>query len=153
MALGLASGIEATDLLLVAMRWLHALAAIAWIGAILFELLVVQPAWNGYPPHEILDSFDAAMREIIQAALVVFLVSGAVLTVERLSRSAAGTAYVLTLAVKIVLSLVMFQVGFRFRRARGARRVRGLKILAGLGVVIVLLATILKWLYERSLLP
>jgi uncharacterized membrane protein len=148
-----AVGIEATDLLLVAMRWLHALAAIAWIGAVLFELLVVQPTWNGDPPSEILDSFDAAMREIVQAALIVFLVSGAILTFDRLSRGAAGTAYVLTLAVKIVLSLVMFQIGFRFRRARGARRVRGLKILAALGVTIVLLATVLKWLYERALLP
>ena len=147
------ASIELTDLLLVAMRWLHALAAIAWIGAILFELLVVQPAWNGDPPSEVLDSFDAAMREIIQAALIVFLVSGAILTVERLSRGAAGTVYVITLAAKIVLSLVMFQIGFRFRRARGPRRLRGLKILAALAVTIVLLATILKWLYERALLP
>jgi putative copper export protein len=147
------ASIELTDLLLVAMRWLHALAAIAWVGAILFELLVVQPAWNGDPPPEVLDSFDAAMREIIQAALIVFLVSGAILTVERLSRGAAGTVYVVTLAAKIVLSLVMFQIGFRFRRARGPRRLRGLKILAALGVTIVLLATILKWLYERALLP
>jgi uncharacterized membrane protein len=149
----MAFGIEATDLLLVAMRWLHALAAIAWIGAVLFELLVVQPAWNGDPPSEILESFDAAMREIVQAALIVFLVSGAILTFERLSRGAAGTAYVLTLTAKIVLSLMMFQIGFRFRRAHGARRVRGLKILAALGIVIVLLATILKWLFERTLLP
>jgi putative copper export protein len=148
-----AAGIEVTDLLLVAMRWLHALAAIVWIGAILFELLVVQPAWNGDPPSEVLDSFDAAMRELVQGALIVFLVSGAILTFERLSRGAAGTGYVVTLGVKIVLSLAMFQVGFRFRRARGARRVRGLKLLAVLGLVIVLLATILKWLYERALLP
>jgi putative copper export protein len=145
--------IEATDLLLVAMRWLHALAAIAWIGAILFELLIVQPAWNGDPPSEVLDSFDAAMREVVQGALIVFLVSGAILTFERLSRGAAGTAYVVTLGSKIVLSLFMFQVGYRFRRARGARRVRGLKLLAALGLLIVLLATVLKWLFERALLP
>lgn len=149
----MAFGIETTDLLLVAMRWLHAMAAIAWVGAILFELLVVQPAWNGDPPSEILDSFDAAMREIVQAALIVFLVSGSIMTFERLSRGAAGTAYVLTLVVKIVLSLLMFQIGFRFRRARGERRVRGLRILVALGVTIVLLATVLKWLYERALLP
>jgi hypothetical protein len=47
----------------------------------------------------------------------------------------------------------MFQVGFRFRGARGPRRVRGLQIMAALGLVIVLLATVLKWLYERALLP
>jgi putative copper export protein len=145
--------VDATDLLLVAMRWLHATAAIVWIGAICFELLIVTPAWNGDPPAEMLARFDGAMREIVQTVLIVFLVSGAILTFERLSRGAAGTAYVTLLGSKIVLSLVMFQVGFRFRGARGQRRVRGLQILAVLGLVIVLQATVLKWLYERSLVP
>ncbi|MGE3267583.1 MAG: hypothetical protein AB7P40_02475 [Chloroflexota bacterium] len=146
------AGIEATDLLLVAMRWLHAMAAIVWVGAICFELLVVQPAWNGNPPTEVLDRFDRAMREIVQTALIVFLVSGAILTFERLSRGAAGSVYVVTLGVKILLSVIMFQVGYQFRGARVPRRTRGLKIMAALGLVIVLLATILKWLYERALL-
>ena len=144
--------IEATDLLLVAMRWLHAMAAVVWVGAILFELLVVQPAWGGRPPDDTLDRFDAASREIVQAALIVFLLSGAILTFERLSRGAAGTGYAVILGLKIVLSLAMFQVGYRFRRARGARRVSGLWILAGLGVTIIFLATVLKWLYERAFL-
>lgn len=144
---------DATDLLLVVMRWMHAMAAIVWIGAILFELLVVQPTWGGDPTAAVLDGVDAAMREIVQAALIVFLLSGAILTFERLSRGAASSGYVAILGLKVVLSLVMFQVGYRFRRARGARRMRGLRLLAGLGVTIVLLATVLKWLYERALLP
>jgi hypothetical protein len=145
--------VDATDVFLVAMRWLHASAAIVWIGSIWFELFVVVPAWESGPPPEILSRFDAAMGEIVQTALVVFLVSGAILTFERLSRGAAGSTYVTLLGVKIVLSVIMFQVGFRFRGARGPRRVRGLQIMAALGLVIVLLATVLKWLYERALLP
>jgi hypothetical protein len=145
--------VDATDLFLIAMRWLHASAAIVWIGAIWFELFVVAPAWNSAPPAEILGRFDAAMREIVQTALVVFLVSGAILTFERLSRGAATSTYVTLLGIKIVLSAVMFQVGFRFRGVRGSARIRGLRIMAALGLVIVLLATVLKWLYERALLP
>jgi hypothetical protein len=145
--------VDATDLLLVAMRWLHASAAIVWIGSIWFELFVVVPAWESGPPPDILARFDAAMREIVQTALVVFLVSGAILTVDRLSRGAAGTPYVTLLGIKIVLSVAMFQVGFHFRGARGRRRFRGLQVMAVLGLVIVLLATVLKSLYERSLLP
>jgi hypothetical protein len=146
-------GVEATDLLLVAMRWLHASAAIVWIGAIWFELFVALPAWNSDPPAEIVARFDAAMREIVQTVMIVFLVSGAILTVDRLSRSAADLTYVLMLGIKVVLSLAMFRVGFQFRSARGRRRVIGLRIMAGLGLVIVLLATVLKWRYERALLP
>ena len=144
---------DATDVILIAMRWLHASAAIVWIGAIWFELFVVAPAWESSPPPEILGRFDAAMGEIVQTALVVFLVSGAILTFERLSRGAAGSTYAALLGLKILLSVAMFQVGFRFRSARGPARIRGLRIMAALGLVIVLLATVLKWLYERALLP
>jgi putative copper export protein len=145
--------VDATDLFLIAMRWLHASAAVVWIGAIWFELFVVAPSWTPGPPPEVLGRFDAAMGEIVQTALVVFLVSGAILTLERLSRGAAGSAYVTLLGLKIVLSVVMFQVGFRFRSARGQRRILGLRIMAALGLAILLLATILKWIYERALLP
>lgn len=144
---------DATDVLLVVMRWLHASAAVVWIGAICFELLLVLPALEPAETNAVLASFDAVSREIVQPALIVFLVSGAILTVERLSRGAAGAPYVVTLGVKIVLAVVMFQVGFRFRGARGQRRVRGLRIMAGLGLAIMLLATVLKWLYEQALLP
>jgi uncharacterized membrane protein len=144
--------VSSTDLLLLAMRWLHAAAAIVWIGAIWFELFIVIPAWDGKPPPDILARFDAAMREIVQTALVVFLISGAIMTFERLSRGAADTLYVSLLGLKIVLSVVMFQVGFRMRGARGSGRVRGLQIMAALGLAIVLLAVVLKWLYEQALL-
>jgi hypothetical protein len=143
----------ATDLLLVTMRWLHASAAVVWIGAIWFELFVALPALEGGSTNDVLARFDAAMREIVQTALIVFLVSGAILTVERLSHGAAGPVYVWLLVLKIVLAVVMFQVGFRFRGARGPRRVRGLQVMATLGLAIVFLATVLKWLYERALLP
>lgn len=144
---------SATDLLLLAMRWLHATAAIVWIGAICFELFVALPALNGGQADDILTRFDAGLRELVQTVLIVFLVSGAILTVERLSNTGAGAPYASVLFVKVVLSVVMFQVGYRYRGARGPRRVRGLMIQAGLGLTIVFLATVLKWLYERALLP
>ena len=104
----------------------------------------------GEPPPEIAGTLDAAMREIVQTSLIVFLVSGALLTFERLSHGAAGSTYVWLLVVKVALAVVMFQVGFRFRGARGARRLRGLRWMGGLGVAIILLAAILKWVYERA---
>src|SRR4051812_30308767 len=134
------------------MRSLHALAAMIWIGAVCFELIVVLPAVGDAPSEAVLSKIDAAMREIVQTSLIVFLVSGVLLTFERLSRGAAGTAYVWLLVLKVVLAIGMFQVGFRLRGARGLRRISGLRWLAGLGIAIVLLASVLKWIYERALL-
>lgn len=142
---------DATDLLLIVMRGLHALAAAVWVGAVCFELLVVLPALGEKPPEDVLTRMDASMREIVQTSLIVFLISGALLTFERLSRGAAGAAYVTLLVVKVALAVVMFQIGFRFRGARGERRIRGLRLLAGLGVAIIVLAGLLKWVFERAL--
>src|SRR4051794_10088816 len=100
------------------MRSLHSLAAMVWIGAVCFELLVVLPALGEKPPESVLSRIDGAMREIVQPSLIVFLVSGAVLPFERLSRGAAGTSYMLVLVAKIAVAIVMFQVGFRLRGAR-----------------------------------
>ena len=144
---------ELADILIVAMRWLHSAAAIVWIGAVVFELFVLLPAFDGSPPAPVRDTTDGAMREIVQTTLVVFLVSGAILTFERLSRGAAGSLYVGLLGLKLVLAIAMYQVAFRFRRAEGLRRVLGLRWVCGLGMAIVLLAVTLKWVYERALLP
>ena len=144
---------ELSDVLIVTMRWLHAAAAAIWIGVVALELLVVLPAFDGEPPPALRDALDVASREIVQTALIVFLVSGAILTVERLSRGAAGAWYVALLGLKLLLAIAMFQLAFRFRRATGQRRVLGLQWIGGLGVAILFLASALKWIYERALLP
>jgi len=145
--------VEVADVLIVAMRWLHSAAAIVWIGAVIFDLFVLLPAYDGAPPTPVREAVDGAMREIIQTTLVVFLVSGAILTFERLSRGAAGTLYVSLLGLKLLLAIAMYQVAFRFRRSEGPRRILGLRLVCGLGMAIVLLAVTLKWVYERALLP
>jgi uncharacterized membrane protein len=146
------SGQAIAEILLVAMRWLHAVAAIVWIGAVIYELLILRPAVDDRLDGRAELALDAAAREMLQTALVVFLVSGAILTFERLSRGAAGGLYVGLLSLKVLLAVAMFQLGFRLRRATGATRVRGLRWLAALGLVIVFLASLLKSVYEQSLL-
>ena len=144
---------DATDLLLVAIRWLHATAAVVWIGAVVFELIAIRPAFGDGMPGEARATLDAATREIVQTALVVFLLSGAILTFERLTRNAAGAVYVALLGLKLVLAVAMFQVAFRFRRASGGRRILGLRWVTALGLSILFVAALLKSVYERALLP
>lgn len=133
------------------MRWLHAVAAVAWIGGVLFELLALGPAFGGAVPPEAQTRIDVATREIVQSSLVVFLLSGAILTFERLSYNVVGTAYVSLLGLKIVLAVAMFQIAFRSRRARPELRTLGSRWVAGLGLAILLLAALLKSIFERSL--
>lgn len=142
---------DATGLLLIVMRWLHAAASTVWVGAILVELLAIAGRDRaGAEDRPILS--DSVLRDIVQTALLVFLISGAILTFDRLSHGAAKSSYVAVLALKLIVSVAMFQVSFRFRSARHRRRVLGLRIIAGLGLLILFLASLLKSIYERALL-
>ena len=143
---------EATEVLLIATRWLHTVAAVIWIGAVFFELLALRPAFGGDLPPPADATLASVTREIAQNSLIVFLASGAILTFDRLSSRAATTTYVLILLFKIVLAVMMFQVAFRLHRAAGSRRLIGLRLLAALGLAILFLAALLKSIYERALI-
>ena len=143
---------DASDLLLVAMRWFHSAAAVIWVGAVMFELLTSAKTESAGNVASLRAARQAALRDVVQTALVIFLISGAILTFDRLSRGAATSAYVTLLGIKLLLSVVMFQVAFRFRGAAGSTRLLGLRLVAGLGLLVLFAASLLKTLYERALL-
>jgi uncharacterized membrane protein len=165
------------DVLRVSIRWAHAVAAVAWVGGSLFYLLALRPALSstGADPR-IEPAIAARFKEIVETSLVVLLVSGAVLTFDRLTSGAASVLYLAVLAAKVSLALGMcwltWELGWTGRRrrpaARGgptlartppAERAHGavsrwlspprLTLLLGLGVV--LLAVVLRELFEAGL--
>jgi hypothetical protein len=140
------------DALLVLIRWLHGLAAVAWMGSIFYELLVIPGNAADQLPNTVVDRMRAARVEIAQASLVAFLATGVVLAFDRLSQTGANTAYAAVLALKIALSIAMFQIAFRTRDASGTARFEALRWLAAIGGLIMLLAALLKSLFERALL-
>ena len=143
------------ELLLVAVRWAHGMAAVAWVGGSLFLLWVLEPALRAADEADRLDGVRRAayrgFRELADAAIVIFVVSGAVLTFDRLSSAAATPAYVAVLAAKIALALAMFYLSTRLRQATPARRLTLARWQVGLGALVILLAAILKTLYESGL--
>ena len=108
-------------------------------------------------------------RALVDTSIFVLLVTGVILTLDRLTPGVVGMPYVIVLAAKIVLSLWMFHL------ARGRRRYTPLAGPAGelaaraswprralrfasrynaiviLGIVVFLLADLLKALYEMAL--
>jgi uncharacterized membrane protein len=148
----------------VVIRWAHAVAAVAWVGGSLFYLLALRPALSstGADPR-IEPAIAARFKEIVETSLVVLLVSGAVLTFDRLTSGAAGGLYLAVLTAKVSLALVMcwltWELGWAGRRRRPAARAHGavsrwlspprLTLLLGLGVV--LLAVVLRELFEAGL--
>lgn len=157
------------DVILLIIRWAHALAAVTWIGGSLFLLLAARPALRSLR-DEIGDAggllgraLGAEFRPIVLTAIAVLIVTGVILTVDRLTSDAAGVAYTAVLVAKILLAAYAFAVAWLLpRRGRpapnggiGGRLVAALGgpvALTVAGVIVIGLADALTWLFERGLI-
>ena len=162
---------SASDAFLLVVRWLHLIAAAAWVGGSLFYLLVLRPSLRRAPDSSGLLSAAAAteFRAVVDTAIFVLLATGIVLTFNRLAPGVVGVPYVATLGVKIGLSVLMFALALGRRKrspmmdaytAQGSasgrltktlRAVSGYNALVILGIVIFLVSDLLKVLYELAL--
>ena len=154
------------DLILLAIRWAHALGAVAWVGGGVFYLMVLRPAFRRTKPApEVSKSIGDEFRGLVNTAIIVLVVTGAILTASRLTADTITIPYVAVLVLKVALALYMFAV-MRFRRPQsvdydaaksptGLARMRaaltGPTALLVIGVVIFGLADVLSYLFESSL--
>ena len=133
----------AADILLVLLRWLHSLAAVAFLGWILVYLL--DPVYHGKSAVG-----SSRFKEVTEVTLVIFLATGAVLTFDRLSRG-AGTTYAQVLALKVFLGVCAYQLAFRWRRGGLQPISRDGRLAFVFGSGAVLLAAILKGVFESGI--
>ncbi len=146
------------DIILLIIRWAHALSAVVWIGGSLFMLLAGRPALQKADPDGLVGrALAVEFRPMVATAIAVLIISGVILTVDRLTSDAAGMAYTVVLVVKIVLAVYAFGVAWLLPR-RTEPRTGGIRgALAGptaltiVGVVVIGLADVLTWLFERGL--
>jgi hypothetical protein len=131
------------EALLVVLRWLHAVASIAFLGwsAVL---------WLDGPPRGDVSLARQRFREITELTLLVLLATGAVLTFDRLSRGAGGI-YAAVLALKVACAVVAYQFAFRWRRV--GLPVGGLdgRLLLVFGAATVFLAAVLKGVFDSGI--
>ncbi len=154
------------DILWLSLRWLHAVAAAAWVGSALFYAAVIGPSMkqrrNGESGERGADgdgerAAAAEWREFLEIGAFVLLVSGALLAANRLTQPNIGVAYLVLLGVKVGLAALMAWMAFRATRnvTKGTMPYGGLVriswLTAGVGVAVMLLAIVLRMLYEKTL--
>lgn len=146
--------VDVREALLVVVRWAHAAAAALLVGGSAFYVLILDPALRraGSNVQALRKGLDAGFKELVDLSLVVFLISGGLLTFERLSSGAATTSYTLVLGLKVLLSLLVYRWAYQVCRGAGWQS-RPAKLFVGTGFVVILLASVLKTLYESSLRP
>ena len=149
---------DVLDIILLVIRWAHALAAVVWIGGSLFMLLAARPALRIADTDGLIGrALATEFRPIVVTAIAVLIISGVILTVDRLTSDAAGMAYTAVLVAKILLAMYAFVVAWllprrRNRRAGGiAGATTGPVALTIAGVLVIGLADVLTWLFEKGL--
>jgi len=144
---------------MVVIRLFHAVASAAWVGGMLFYLFVLNPALDqmerGPTRSALAGSVGKHFRELTQSAVAVTLLTGAVLTFDGLSQPRVDRAYVVVLAVKIVLALLMVALasglgGRRLARPNRPRWLTAPYLIMALGLLVYLLAILLQVFFDVS---
>lgn len=151
------------DYILVIVGWVHAIAAVAWLGGAIFFWVVLRPALKAGTTPETVSRFTASeFGQLVGLAMWVLVITGGILMFNRLSGPSATLPYGATLGLKITLSAWMFflVVGRRSRKRpkEETGRVRSTINALGhvnmtviLGGIVFLLSDILRMLVERQL--
>ena len=112
------------DILSLAVRWVHAISSAVWIGGSVFYLIVLRPALkdaerSGGVPGRLVSRLVALhFREWVHVSMIALLVSGAILTFDRLTEPTVSALYIGALAAKIAIAFWLFGIGTATYRKR-----------------------------------
>lgn len=161
------------DIFILAVRWIHTIAAVAWVGGSLFYLFVLRPA-SRKSGDGVRNSSAIAQefRAVVDTAVMVLIITGVVLAFDRLTSKYTDVSYVSVLGVKVVLTLWMFWLAGVLQKRRrspaitdpttGAStslpptdRLRPVfssaNLIAIIGIIVFLLSDLLQALFEDAL--
>jgi hypothetical protein len=130
------------DVLLGIVRLAHALAAATWVGgAVIFT---AAPTLG----KSLAGEEGRRVRDLLRAGVGVFVLTGAIMTVERLGSAPVPPTYFAALAVKVGIAAWMFAIARGAARGRGANPTSKLLVL---GLVVYGLAMVLRAIHEHAI--
>ena len=107
---------ESPVALLVVLRFVHVLAAALWVGGGIV-VLAARTTPNVAPLSGISSAaLGRSVGRLVGTGFAVFVLTGALLTFNRLAEQSIDAAYVAVLAAKVLLALAMFRLAVPRRR-------------------------------------
>lgn len=153
------------DWFMLFVRWVHAIGAVAWIGGSAFFAFVLRPVEQANPDlvRPVIRSIGSVYRELVDIAVISIIVTGVILMFNRLTGDDASAAWFIVLGIKLVLALWMFYLVWQYRQSnfsppenpKGlAARISwliGYNAMVFLGVLVFMLASLMRVLFETTL--
>ena len=158
----IASLSQMTDVFLTLVGWIHAIAALTWVGGGIFYWVVLRPSIrSGIVPPTVARFASTEFGQLVVLSMWVLVITGGILMLTRLSQSTGTLPYGIVLAVKILLSGWMFFLAIN-RRSRTPNRDQGrvqiainalghVNMTVVLGIIVFLLSDILRMLVVNEL--
>ena len=157
--------ITAGDWISLIVRWAHAISSVAWIGGSAFFAFVVRPVEKTHPDaiRPILQPLSSVYRELVDISVIAIIITGLILMFHRLTGDDASAAWFIVLGVKLVLAIWMFYLVWHFRQtdfdptsqptglAARLSWLIGYNAMVFFGVIVFLLASVLRGLFESSI--
>ena len=152
------------EVLFVVIRWMHSIAAVAWVGGGIFYLFILKPSIEKSESSKNY-AIGQDFRALVVTAMGILIITGAILTFDRLTSGFVGVPYIVVLSIKVFTAFYMFYL-VRFLRTEmytgkpdhvepGYRRwtswVSSATSVVILGVIVFLLADVLSALFENGL--
>ncbi len=114
------------DFLRAIVRWIHAIAAVVWVGGSIFYLFVLRPAIvdGQVDLARIEPPVNRRFRDLVDLAIISLIVTGVVITFDRLSSAPITRTYYIILGLKLLTAVSMLflarELGATFRPKRRA---------------------------------
>lgn len=143
-------------------RVVHTLAAATWVGGSMLYLIVVLPALrSGGPAPAVAAQVAALFKRVVNICIAVLLLSGALMTFDRLTQTTLGLPYLIVLSLKIALAIAMFILALYLgqsnirRLAKHSTRLSKAapQLMLALGIIVFLLGALLNGLFEATIAP
>jgi uncharacterized membrane protein len=114
--------VSGLDAVRVVVHWIHAIAAVAWVGGSIFYLVVLRPALAGaaLADRALETAINKGFREMVDVSIIALVLTGVFITLDRLSSAPASSLYLIALGLKLTTVITMFlmarQLGTRTGR-------------------------------------
>ncbi|MFN8532635.1 MAG: hypothetical protein U0556_03725 [Dehalococcoidia bacterium] len=143
------------DLFRALIRFVHVLAAVGWVGGGIFYLAVLNQAWADpevrQRSSEVRALIGRRFREFTGTCVLTLVVTGVIITVDRLTDPRASLTYAMVLALKVALVAFMYAVYRQLDDRRQPRRWASPETMLGAGVVVLFLTVLLRLVYDAAL--